>query len=53
MVRALLTVGLDFGIKRIEVRMSNLSELPAARKLQDGLMDKVEEINTILAGDKE
>ena len=53
MVRALISVGLDFNIKRIEVKMGDLSELSKARKLQDGLIDKVEELNAILTRDNE
>ena len=53
MVRALISVGLDFNISRIEVKMGDLTELSEARKLQDRLVDRAEELNAVLTRDAE
>jgi hypothetical protein len=53
MVHGILTVGPDKRIKRIEVTMSTYLDLAEARKLQEDLVDKLDELNRILIQDKE
>lgn len=51
MVRGVLTIGQDLGIKRIEVKISDLTELVHAKKLQEKLIDKMQELNSVLMDD--
>ena len=53
MVQGILTVGPDKRIKRIEVTMSTYLDLAEARKLQEDLVDKIDELNRTLIQDEE
>jgi hypothetical protein len=51
MIQGVLTIGQDLGIKRIEVKISDLTELVHAKKLQEKLLDKMLELNSVLMDD--